>query len=247
MIATYDNYDYKTQFWSTRDYEHQVELTLLSTLIHRYSQALGSLHTADIGCGFGRLLPAYAAVSDRLYLVDYSQDMLQQAKQTVQTLGLQQPVQYYQASVYQLPDLPVLDLVILMRVLHHTPDIDLIMTELYAKLAKNGLLILDIPNQMHSLNRLRFYMGKLKQNPFLHREFKHGDAFYNYHPDAVLALAQAAGFRVLGWHTHSFLRHRWLTRVMPAGRLAQADRILQYIIGRSYYGPSVYAVLQKCT
>ncbi|MDG2265188.1 MAG: class I SAM-dependent methyltransferase, partial [Candidatus Marinamargulisbacteria bacterium] len=171
-VCQYDQYDYKSEFWTGRDYEHQLEYKLVQQLCQRYVSGDALM---DVGCGFGRLFPAYSSIAKQFYLVDYSQSMLDQAQRAIQS----DLVTFRQASVYALPtDLPEMDAVIMMRVLHHTPSLACVFSQLNRVLRPGGVLILEIPNQKHWLNRLRFRLGRIQHNPYHSNSMELGQLFY---------------------------------------------------------------------
>lgn len=238
-VCQYDHYDYQTEFWTGRDYEHAVEHQLVQRLSQRY--VVGDT-LLDVGCGFGRLFPAYSANAQRFYLVDYSQSMLDQAQQAIQS----EAVTFQQASVYALPtDWPAMDAVIMMRVLHHTPNLDAVFSELHRVLRPGGTLILEIPNQKHWLNRVRFRLGRLAQNPHDATPMALGALFYNYLPEQVFAVMERHGFSIEHRVSHSFFRNPFLKRWVSARRLAALDRGMQRLLGQYLIAPSLYVVARK--
>lgn len=238
-VCQYDQYDYQAEFWTGRDYEHQVEHHLVQQLCQRYVAGETLL---DVGCGFGRLFPAYSASANQFYLVDYSQSMLDQAQQAIQS----DRVTFQQASVYELPThWPQMDAVIMMRVLHHTPNLDAVFSELNRVLRPGGVLILEIPNQKHWLNRLRFRLGRMAHNPHDTTPMALGRLFYNYLPEHVFAVMDRHGFSIEHRVSHSFFRNPWLKRWVSARRLAALDRGVQGLLGGYLIAPSLYVVARK--
>ena len=58
-ICDYSDYDYKSEFWANqnRDYEHQLEESVVKTLLKKNASQCRSI--CDAGCGFGRLFNSY--------------------------------------------------------------------------------------------------------------------------------------------------------------------------------------------
>src|SRR3989304_2160128 len=83
MAAAYDHYDYPS-YWKGREYEHECEVIALKTLLGKIPKIV---KIADIGCGFGRLLPYYLYRAKSVILTDPSSKLLRQAKANVSTVS----------------------------------------------------------------------------------------------------------------------------------------------------------------
>ena len=136
----------------------------------------------DAGCGFGRLYPAYENHCRHAILVDYAQNLLDQAKESIHSPNITLSKQ----SLYDLHVSEPVDVIISIRTLHHLNDVRQLFKQFNLALTNNGTLILDIPNKLHVKNRLRhLLLGRLKEL-FKPSDTKLGEHFYNYHPTRII-------------------------------------------------------------
>jgi demethylmenaquinone methyltransferase / 2-methoxy-6-polyprenyl-1,4-benzoquinol methylase len=169
----------------------------------------------DLACGTGRISNNLLNISDQVYGVDISEEVLKIAKQKYPQLKLTQ------SEVTNLPyDNNYFDLVIINGSLHHFFAVEETLTEAYRVLKPGGLFVLlGEPNQ----NYLKFY------NPFfyfwaLSRVFiKISDIFKtkkssppeliepdaeNYKPNKLKKQLTAAGFDIKQFYTYDYF-HRF--------------------------------------
>ena len=115
-VCDYSDYDYKTEFWSNgnRQYEHELELSIVNQLLRTYGKSYDSI--LDAGCGFGRLAPAYQLLYKDCHLVDYAENLLREAKASLKP---QTKFKFYQQSLYDLNINSNVNAIISIRTLHH--------------------------------------------------------------------------------------------------------------------------------
>ena len=94
----------------------------------------------DAGCGFGRLFPSYSHLANSFYLVDYAQNMLDQAKEM---LSKKHNISFLQGDLTNLPiDNEVLDAAISIRTLHHIDTPSLFFEEMNRVMKPGGIFLL---------------------------------------------------------------------------------------------------------
>ena len=107
-------YDY-TKYWDNRDYENAAEHIAIRRLLK--GQHYGS--AADIGGGFGRLCILLRTFADKVTLAEPAASQLEAAKKVLEGTDILQ-VQM-QADDLKFAD-GELDLVTMVRVMHHIPE-----------------------------------------------------------------------------------------------------------------------------
>jgi SAM-dependent methyltransferase len=236
------------QFWSGRDYEHYAEVIA----IHRLLRGRRFGHVVDIGGGYGRLSVVLATYADRVTLVDPS----------TQQLDL---------SRHIFPDHPVVerrlmdaanlkfgtgtvDLAALVRVLHHLPDPEAELAEMARILKPGGLALVEVANAANAhrrLARLLHGQGRVPEAPVDLRSEEsrnRGTApYFNHHPRTVIRQLDAVGLDVLDVLSVSNLRHPLIKALGPVRALLMVERAVQQPLGRFYFGPSAFFLLQKRT
>lgn len=242
-ISDYAHYNYQEEYWVKHDrrYENAVEHATLQKCLQKVSVSLKSL--MDLGCGFGRLFGAYEAFADDFVLFDYSQELLIQARQSIQT---SKKIQFIQGNAYQLPFLPdTFDAVVTIRTLHHFEDINALFEQVSRVVKLNGYFILEIPNKRHLVSIIRFLLGKNSFNPFFLEPVRLGQTFLNFHPDSIKRLLNKNGFKVIYSRNTSFFRSTFIKKWIPYFILVKMDLVFQKLFSFLNLTPSIYLVCQK--
>src|SRR5262249_47888441 len=148
--AFYDDEGFNYQnYWTGRNYEHKAEVIAIRRL-------LGSrrfYHAADIGGGFGRLSVVLSEFADEVTLVDSSSQQLALAADFLaEHPGVEKRLR--DAASLDFPDASV-DLVAMVRVLHHLPDPTAELAEVHRILQPDGVAVVEVANVAHALNRVR--------------------------------------------------------------------------------------------
>ena len=241
-VCDYKGFDYKAEFWdnANRDYENLLEQTLVRELVAKYGVSNGDL--IDLGCGFGRLFPAYEAAQGRMILFDYAQNLLDQAKATIQDPR----VRFVQGNAYALPfSFPVADTVVSVRTLHHFSDLETLFANVRQAVKPGGVFIFEIPNQRHILNRIKYQLGRLKQDPDAAESLRYSDAYVNHHPQTTYRHLNNAGFEICETINTSFFRSRLLKRLVSPQQLVRWDKWCQK--RNIELGPSIYVAAKRLT
>lgn len=137
------------RYWDGRDYEHAAEQLAITRL-------LGTKHfknAADIGGGYGRLCIFLESFADKVTLAEPSQQQLDIAEEFLKDHPEIGRV-LTQADKLQFKD-NSLDLITMIRVMHHLPDPRVEFSELARVLSDDGYLILEVANYAHGRNRIK--------------------------------------------------------------------------------------------
>ncbi len=242
----YDDPEYNyMDYWTGREYEHEAEEIAIKRLLRgkRFEKAV------DVGGGYGRLSRFLTKFSDKVILAEPSQQQLDIAKIYLKHEENVDP-KLWQASNLKLKDGEV-DLVLVVRVLHHLPDPSPEFKEIARVLKSGGTFILEFANDAHFLNRLRYGVrGKrVPRKPVDIRSEEHkreGEiAFVNHHPATIIEKLHKAGFDVEATLSGSNLRSPTLKRVLGKKPLLAVEKLLQPVLAPLYFGPSVWLRLRK--
>ena len=143
------------RYWDGRDYEHASE----EIAIRRLLGAKTFKNAADIGGGYGRLCVLLRQYADKVTLAEPSQQQLDIAKDFLKDYP------DVKRLLTQSDDLKFkdksLDLITVIRVMHHLPDPAPSFQELARVLSDDGIIILEVANYAHGRNRIKhFVRGK---------------------------------------------------------------------------------------
>ncbi len=233
-------YAYSKVFWGedkNRQYENEADQLLLRNAIREDTKWI-----ADLGGGFGRLIPTLKKRSKNVVIVDASLDLLREAKATY---GDDPSVQYIRANVYHLPFKDQsLESAVCMRVMHHIENPDLFFKELNRVLQKS--LYLEFPNKKHILQQFRFYF--LQDNTidiFSSRPEMRDKMFLNYTLRFMKShILKETIFSIQKISGASFLRHTHLKK-LPKRILLAGESFLQRISFFAEWAPSILLTLRK--
>jgi len=236
-------YDY-TQYWNNRSYEHAAEEIAIRRLLK--GQRFGA--AADIGGGFGRLSVLLREYADRVTLAEPSRTQLEAAVEFLKGTDVAQ-VQM-QADDLKFSD-GELDLVTMVRVMHHLPDPTDEFAEIARVLRSGGTAIIEVANLGHFKNRRKYAkLGQpLPTEPVSIRTAPADEpdaiAFVNHNIDTVLGQLAAAEFDLVEKLSVSNLRSQTLKRYLPAALMATMEKALQRPLAKRDFGPSVFLKLRR--
>ena len=145
-----------------------------------------------------------------------------------------------------------LDLITMIRVMHHIPDPKAEFNELARVLTDDGYLILEVANYAHGRNRIKHLVKgkKLPTEPVdirseAHKKDKNEIAFVNHNPKTVIRQLAHAGLKVEKTLSVSNLRSPGIKKLMPKGAMLATERALQTTLAKTYFGPSVFFLVRK--
>lgn len=227
-------------WWLGRKYEHDAEVMAIRRLLHgrRFASAV------DIGGGFGRLSMVIADYADHVSLVDPSAQQLELSRSFLAShpaIDRRQMV----AAELDFPDASV-DLVTMIRVMHHLPDPAAELAEVSRILRPNGHAIIECANAMHALRRVRSRLrGKRIPVSAVEIGSRGSIPYVNHHPDVVARQVKAAGLQIRRVLSVSNLRHPLIKKVLPERVMLAAEWAAQERLAELRFGPSMFFLLQK--
>ena len=240
--AFYDDEGFNYQsYWSNRDYEHRAEVIAIRRLL----KGSRFVHAADIGGGYGRL----AEFADKITLVDSSSQQLALAADfLIDHPGVEKRLM--DAASLDFPDASV-DLVAMVRVMHHLPDPCAELAEVLRILRPGGAAVVEVANGAHALNRVR-HMVRRERLPLIAVDIRPeatsergGIPFVNHHPATVTKQFRTAGLQVERVLSVSNLRHPLIKKALPGRAILAAERIAQPRLAKMQFGPSLFFLLRK--
>lgn len=228
-------------YWDGRDYEHASEEIAIKRLLG--TKTFKS--AADIGGGYGRLCILLRKYADKVTLAEPSKQQLDIAKTFLKDYPEVKRV-LTQSDDLKFKD-QSLDLITVIRVMHHLPDPAPSFKELARVLADNGIIILEVANYAHGRNRLKHLMKgqKLPTAPVDIRTKESDIAFVNHNPKTIQKQLAHAGLKVDKVLSVSNLRSPSLKKIAPQGVMLSVEKILQPTLAKTYFGPSVFFLVKK--
>jgi len=240
-----ESYNYQ-HYWINRNYEHQAEVIAIKRLLknQHFKVAL------DIGGGYGRLSIILEKYADKVYLIDSSKRQLQLADTYL--LDHNRIEKKIMASDKLKFNDNTVDLVNLVRIMHHLADPLPTLREINRVLRPGGLAIIEIANYDHFLNRLKHLikLQKFPVNPVDIRSANNKKSdelpFVNYNPKTVRQQLIASGFEIIDYLSVSNLRHNLVKRLIPMKILLKIEAIIQRsFLRKIYFGPSIFFLVKK--
>jgi ubiquinone/menaquinone biosynthesis C-methylase UbiE len=250
MAAAYDTYDYPS-YWEGREYEHKAEVVALKAMLSRI-KAIDKL--VEIGSGYGRLTPYYIFRAKRVILTDPSAKLLKMARREF-SLNKVKFIQSKAENLIGKIRSRTVDMILVVRVLHHIEDVDKVFAVSKKLLKKNGYLLIEFPNKKHL---------KATISEFLHGNFtfpidifpkdlrsarsikKNVLPFVNYHPDVIKEKLESHGFKIIEVRSVSNIRSSLLKKILPPEYLLSFEKSTQRLFAKLNIGPSIF-ILAKNT
>ncbi len=233
------------EYWQGRDYENAAEELALNMLLGKrtFDKA------ADIGGGFGRLAKLLRTYAKHVTVVEPSKQQRDRGKEF--TKGVKE-VAFMDGQGDKLGFKDgELDLITMIRVMHHLPNPKPTFRELNRVLAPDGTLILEVANSLHFKSRLKAAakLKRVSKDPIERRSEanikQESIAFVNHHPKVVSDQLEDAGFKVEKILSVSNLRSPGVKKVLPEKAMIRIERILQPTLARLYFGPSIFFRVRK--
>lgn len=232
-------------YWDGRDYEDAAERMAIARLL----EGKKFEHAADIGGGYGRLCVFLKHYAKQVTLAEPSQQQLDIGKDFLKDHP-QIDMVLTQADDLKFGD-KSLDLITMIRVMHHLPDPAAEFKELHRVLSDDGYLILEMANYAHGRNRLKHFLTnkKLPTDPVdIRSEQNKRDeeiAFVNHNPKTVVKQLAHAGLKVEKVLSVSNLRSGALKKLLPKAVMLAFEKPLQVALAKAYFGPSVFFLIRK--
>ncbi|HLC92059.1 MAG TPA: class I SAM-dependent methyltransferase [Candidatus Saccharimonadales bacterium] len=233
------------RYWDGRDYENAAEQVAIKQLL----KGKHFNHAVDVGGGYGRLCVLLEDYANKVTLAEPSEQQLDIA---IDFLKDHPEIdrKLTQADNLDFKDKSV-DLLTMIRVMHHLPDPNNEFKEIHRVLDDKGLFILEVANYAHGRNRLKHLIKgkKLPTEPVDIRtdQYKNDNEipFVNHNPKTVIKQLNNSGFSVLKTLSVSNLRSPLLKKILPQSGMLLVERILQPTLAKTYFGPSVFFLLKK--
>lgn len=233
------------RYWDGRAYEHAAEEMALRRLL----AGKHFRHAVDVGGGYGRLCVFLEKYADKVTLAEPSQQQLDIAEEFLQGHPK------VERKLLQAADLKFkegsVDLVTMVRVMHHLPDPTPELAEISRVLAADGYAIIELANYAHARNRLRYLVKgkKLPVEPVDIRseanKRKDEIPFVNHNPQTFMKQLGNAGLKVEKVLSVSNLRSTTLKKIIPKGVMLAAEKIMQPALASKFFGPSVFFLVRK--
>ncbi len=232
-------------YWDGRQYEHAAEEVAIKNLL----KGKHFKNAVDVGGGYGRLCVQLEAYADKVTLAEPSQQQLDIAEKFLKDHP------EIDRKLAQADDLPfekcTIDLLTMIRVMHHLPDPSREFAEISRVLTSDGYAIIEVANYLHMVNRLR-HIAKRKRMPIRPVDIrseanKREDEipFVNHNPATVIRQLSDAGLKVEHTLSVSNLRSVRLKKILPKEVMLGAERALQRPLATVYFGPSIWFLVRK--
>lgn len=244
QIADYDSndYDYRT-YWDGRDYERWAEERALRRLV----PLLGEPEwLVDFGGGYGRNARHYRERARHYVVADGSATNLRNAARLLAPDVEAGRAFLVRCDLNALPFVSyAFDAAIVVRVLHHLPDIDGALTQMAGTVGDRFLL--DVPIKHHALARVR--SPRAVRGPAPLRTGTSEFPFWNFRLSTIQALLSRSGWASRPVASVNNLR-RW-DRALPdsvvrvLSPVARAGEVALQRAGRGWWGPSQFLMAQR--
>ena len=233
------------KYWDGREYEHASEELAISRMLKgkKFKKAV------DVGGGYGRLSVFLRKFADEVTLAEPSQQQLDIAKDYLKD----KPSvisKLAQAEALPFKDGEV-DLVLVVRVLHHLPDPMPAFEEINRVLKKDGYFLLEFANNAHFKNRIK-HLVKLQKMPLDPVDIRSAEnqradeiPFVNHNPKTVKKQLAQAGFKLEKVLSASNFRSTTLKKTLGKKPLLALEKATQLPLAHAYFGPSTVFLLRK--
>lgn len=229
-------------YWNGRDYEHNAEVIALDKML----RGKHFRHAVDVGGGYGRLSAVLTRYADKVTLAEPSQQQLDIAETYLQDFPTVER-KLMQADDLHFPDESI-DLVAVVRVIHHLPDPSAEFAEIARILEPGGYFFFEFANYANFKNRVKHVAKgkKLPVEPVDIRTKKDSDIpFVNHNPKTVRRQLAHAGLKVEKVLSVSNLRSPKFKKVIPEGGMLAIENLMQSALAKTYFGPSTVFLVRK--
>lgn len=237
-------YNYR-KYWQGREYENAAEERAIKTLL----KGQHFKKSADIGGGFGRLCLLLQHYSDKVTLVEPSKKQRELGKDFLE--GSSVDIKNGDSVKTGLSAGSV-DLITMIRVMHHLPNPTPSFTELHRVLSNDGRVILEVANSKNFKSRIRRGL-KGKKTPHApvdirtdsHTEVDLESPFVNHNPATIKKQLHEAGFEIVKTLSVSNFRSPTIKRILPSRALHALEVSSQRALSPLHFGPSIFFYLRK--
>ena len=232
-------------YWDGRDYENEAERMAITRLL----KGKHFKHAADIGGGYGRLCVFLETYADHVTLAEPSQQQLDIGAEFLKDHP-EIDRQLMQADALKFDD-GELDLITMIRVMHHLPNPAPEFAEMARVLEPGGYLILEVANSVHARNRVKAALKgkKVPKTPIQVTSAAStatgGIAFVNHHPDTIAHQLAVAGLIIERKLSVSNLRSPGLKKVLPRQLMLALENVMQPTLAGADFGPSMFLLARK--
>ena len=242
VVSDYNGYDYKKIFWEDADrkYEDMADRLAIRRLLPKKMDEF-----VDIAGGYGRLAKEYLGKAKKVWIFDYSQTELDDAKKE-----FGKKVNTKQGDIYNIPFSDnTFDGMIMVRATHHFKEMDKVMKELHRILKPGGVLVIEVANKKTLPKMFRYWFKKSDVNPFDKNPSSlkelNGDGFFNYHPKWMEDLFRKTGFEIEEILSVSNFRSAKLKKIFGTKNLVKMEKVMQKPLAKIRFAPSIYYKLKK--
>ena len=233
------------RYWDSRQYEHNAE----EIAIRRLLRGRHFRSAVDVGGGYGRLCLLLEDYADKVTLAEPSQQQLDIAADFLK--GHPE----ISRQLVQAADMPFkdgsVDLLTMVRVMHHLPDPAPEFQEIRRVLSSEGYAIIEVANYLHIRNRLK-HLSRHERMPVKPVDIRSAAnrrddeiPFVNHNPYTVIRQLEHAGLRIEATLSVSNLRSVRLKKLVPREVMLGAERVLQRPLASIYFGPSIFFLVRK--
>jgi SAM-dependent methyltransferase len=231
-------------YWKGRDYEHDAEVIALDKML----RGKHFKHAVDVGGGYGRLSAVLTRYADKVTLAEPSQQQLDIAEEYLKDFPTVER-KLMQADDLKFKDGSV-DLVAVVRVLHHLPDPSAEFAEIARILVPGGYFFFEFANYANFKNRLK-HVVKGKKMPLEPVDIRTNKSdtneipFVNHNPKTVQKQLAHAGLKVEKVLSVSNLRSPRIKKLVPRGGMLAIESLMQGTLAKAYFGPSTVFLVRK--
>jgi SAM-dependent methyltransferase len=233
------------RYWDNRQYEHLAE----EIAIRRLLRGKHFRRAVDVGGGYGRLSVLLEDYADKVTLAEPSQQQLDLAASFLKDHP-EIDRRLLQADDLRFKDGSI-DLLTMVRVMHHLPDPAPEFQEISRVLAADGYAIIEMANYLHIRNRIK-HLSRHERMPIKPVDIRSAEnrredeiPFVNHNPYTVIRQLEHAGLEIEAVLSVSNLRSVRLKKLLPQPLMLGAERMLQRPLANIYFGPSIFFLIKK--
>jgi ubiquinone/menaquinone biosynthesis C-methylase UbiE len=233
------------QYWQGREYENAAE----EIAIRRLLKSKHFMHAVDVGGGYGRLCVVLEDFADLVTLAEPSDQQLTLAEDYLKDYPQIERIKKQAGNLgYKAGSI---DLITMVRVMHHLPDPAPEFKEISRVLSNDGYLVLEIANYTHFENRIKHILKgkKFPVEPVDIRskinQKKEEIPFVNHNPRTVIKQLSHCNLKVEKILSVSNLRSTSIKKIVPRTVMLKAEQLMQPALAKSFFGPSTFLLVKK--